>query len=119
MAVAVRLPLVVETDPKCCPVLCDYRPSRIRKAMRLMDELAQSGIEPCESIMAALMREMEPENVIGENPYERDASSFGPVVPTGAGLVADIWRAMRAGKRDPMSIAKHLCPWALTSIDEM
>ena len=76
-----------------------------------MDALAQSGYAPCESLMDALGRELLPEGVLGENRYQRfSGDGFGPASPDGALLVADIWRAIQAGKRDAASIALFCCP---------
>ena len=109
----VQLRVVTPTtalDPSCCPERCDYRPARIGYILRMLDELAQSGYEPSEALMSTL----DPP----DSPYERRPTSFGPSEPTGAKIVADIWRAMRAGHRSPTAIAVYLCPMSLTDIED-
>src|SRR4051812_44746213 len=96
--------------PDCCPGVCAYNAGRVAYILRMMDEMAQSGYEPCEALMSTLLPP--------ESPYENRSGSFGPSEPTGAQIVADIWRAMRAGKRDPMAIAIFLCPRADEPFDQ-
>jgi hypothetical protein len=82
-----------------------YNPGRVAYILAMLDELAQSGYEPSEALMSTLLPP--------ESPYENRSGSFGPSEPTGAQIVADIWRAIRAGKRSPVAIAEYLCPLAL------
>lgn len=95
----------VRVEPDCCATRCQYNPRRVAYILRMMDSMAQSGYEPSEALMSTLLPP--------ESPYENRSGSFGPSEPTGAQIVADIWRGLRAGKRDPVSLARFLCPMAL------
>lgn len=110
MAVAVRLPMAVgrRTFSDCCAERCAYHPARVGYILRMFDELTQSGYEPSEALMTTLG---DP-----ESPYENRSGSFGPSEPTGAQIVADIHRAIRAGHRSPVAIGAYLCPMSLEDV---
>lgn len=113
VATTTTLTLVAPTppDPDCCASVCAYNPTRIHKILYMLEEMAQSGYEPSEALMGALIREMTPDAVEGESPYSSNRNtSLGPTEPAGAQIAADIWRALRAGKRNPQAISSYLCP---------
>jgi hypothetical protein len=94
----VRLTVVPTTPERCCRV-CDYRPIRVAWLLRMCDTLAQSGYSPAEALQSVLAD------------HETDARpALGERSPKAAQIVADLSRALRAGHRDPVSIARFLCP---------
>lgn len=92
---------VTSSQPERCCVVCPYRPERVAWLMRMIEELAQSGYTPAEAIISV----MSDDNIPG--------GSFGPGMRRGLDDVADIGRAIKAGKRNPAEVSKFLCPFAL------
>lgn len=85
---------------RCCTGACAYRPERVAWLMSQIETLAQSGYTPAEAIISV----MSDDNIPG--------GSFGPGMRRGLDDVADISRAIKAGKRNPVAIARFLCPWS-------
>ena len=84
---------------RCCSV-CPYRPARIHWLLRMFDTLAQSGYSPVEAFGSVL---------------DHNGTDYAVGFGIRAGLtdVADVHRAIAAGKRSPRAIAAFLCPFGI------
>lgn len=98
LAVVMRNPV----HEPCCAERCKYRPARVAWLLREIEEAAQSGYTPCEVMATVFSRDNLP------------GGAFGPGMRRGLDDVADIGRAIKAGKRSPVEIARFLCPFAET-----
>ena len=102
------LPQSVRVDGPCChPVSsCRYSQARIAGLLRTINEATAAGLTPLEAVAA---------HFAGGG---RDHVPFGPREPKAAEVHADLVRAMRAGHRDPMSIASFLCEFGVGCEDD-
>lgn len=94
---------VTSSQPERCCVVCPYRPERVAWLMRMIEELAQSGYSPSEAMATVLAQDNLP------------GGAFGPTMRRGMDDVADIGRAIKAGKRNPVDVSNFLCPFSLES----
>lgn len=92
---------IIDQQARCCDV-CPYNPDRVRSLLTRIAALRASGYEPCEA-MASVMSDPD-----------FHGSGFGPGMKRGLDDVADIARAIKAGHRDPVSVARFLCPFAVS-----